>query len=96
MVPVTKPRPKRRFPGKAPAGAVVSAHTHPGPAILYVLRGDAEVESDGRASFYGPGGTELKMGNLFKRVIEREMADGTYHRYNPRRQRSFEKVKADA
>jgi len=32
------------------------------------------------------------MGNLFKRVIEREMADGTYYRYNPRRSREFQKV----
>jgi len=46
-----------------PRGSVVSAHTHPGPAILYVLRGDAEVESDGRASFYGPGGAWFESGH---------------------------------
>lgn len=40
-------------------------------------------------TFYGAAGPELKMGNLFKRVIEREIADGTYHRYNPVRNRKF-------
>jgi len=29
------------------------------------------------------------MGELFKKVIEKEMADGTYRRYNPRLPRSF-------
>ena len=43
-------------------------------------------------TFYADGGQQLKMGNLFKNVIEREMADGTYYRYNPRRNREFAKT----
>lgn len=31
------------------------------------------------------------MGNLFKKVIQREMEDETYYRYNPRRKRTFAK-----
>ena len=46
-------------------------------------------------TFYADGGLQLKMGNLFKRVIEREMADGTYYRYNPRRNRAFPKPAQD-
>jgi radical SAM superfamily enzyme YgiQ (UPF0313 family) len=46
-------------------------------------------------TFYADGGLQLKMGNLFKRVIEREMADGTYYRYNPRRNREFQKAPAE-
>lgn len=44
-------------------------------------------------TFYAAGGHQLKMGNLFKKVIQREMADDTYYRYNPRRKRSFAKAK---
>ena len=40
-------------------------------------------------TFYADGGYQLRMGQLFQRVIEREMADGTYHRYNPRLERRF-------
>jgi radical SAM superfamily enzyme YgiQ (UPF0313 family) len=40
-------------------------------------------------AFYADGGYQLKMGELFRRVIEREIADGTYRRYNPRKKRSF-------
>jgi hypothetical protein len=36
------------------------------------------------------------MGNLFKKVIQREMEDETYYRYNPRRKRSFAKTKTEA
>jgi len=42
-------------------------------------------------TFYADGGHQLKMGNLFKRVARREVEDGTYSRYNPRRKRSFQK-----
>jgi len=42
-------------------------------------------------TFYANGGLQLKMGKLFKRVIEREVEDGTYYRYNPRRNREFQK-----
>jgi radical SAM superfamily enzyme YgiQ (UPF0313 family) len=43
-------------------------------------------------TFYEGGGPQLKMGNLFKTVIQREMEDGTYYRYNPRREREFQKA----
>ncbi|MDO3379822.1 B12-binding domain-containing radical SAM protein [Geoalkalibacter halelectricus] len=42
-------------------------------------------------TFYAGGGHQLKMGELFKQVIRREMEDGTYHRYNPKRRRTFAK-----
>jgi len=42
--------------------------------------------------FYAQGGHQLKMGELFKQVIRREMDDGTYHRYNPRKRRLFQKA----
>jgi len=45
-------------------------------------------------TFYAGGGYQLKMGKLFERVVRREMADGTYRRYNPGRRRSFERVGA--
>lgn len=43
-------------------------------------------------SFYADSGHQLKMGELFKQVIRREMDDGTYHRYNPRKRRMFNKA----
>ncbi|HWS15199.1 MAG TPA: radical SAM protein [Candidatus Methylomirabilis sp.] len=43
-------------------------------------------------TFYAGSGHQLKMGNLFGKVIRREMEDGTYYRYNPRRKRSFTKT----
>jgi len=46
-------------------------------------------------TFYANGGHALKMGNLFKNVIRREMEDGTYYRYNPRKSREFVKASAD-
>lgn len=45
-------------------------------------------------TFYADGGYQIKMGELFFKVIKKEILDGTYHRYNPRRKRSF-KRKAD-
>ncbi len=42
--------------------------------------------------FYAQSGHQLKMGELFKQVIRREMDDGTYHRYNPRKRRIFQKA----
>jgi radical SAM superfamily enzyme YgiQ (UPF0313 family) len=42
-------------------------------------------------AFYAQGGYQLKMGELFKKVIRREMDDGTYRRYDPRQRRSFAK-----
>ena len=44
-------------------------------------------------TFYQGGGYQIKMGELFKKVIRREIDDGTYHRYDIRKKRSF-KVKA--
>jgi radical SAM superfamily enzyme YgiQ (UPF0313 family) len=41
-------------------------------------------------TFYADAGYQLRMGQLFQRVIEREMADGTYRRYNPRTERRFQ------
>jgi radical SAM superfamily enzyme YgiQ (UPF0313 family) len=40
-------------------------------------------------TFYAGGGHQLRMANLFKKVISREMDDGTYRRYDPRRKRAF-------
>ncbi|GAB4554834.1 MAG: radical SAM protein [Geothermobacteraceae bacterium] len=42
-------------------------------------------------TFYAGSGHQLKMGELFKKVMEKEMADGTYRRYDPRQPRSFKK-----
>lgn len=40
-------------------------------------------------TFYADGGYALRMGELFKTVMRREMDDGTYRRYNPRTRRGF-------
>ncbi|MCD6293066.1 MAG: radical SAM protein, partial [Deltaproteobacteria bacterium] len=40
-------------------------------------------------TFYADGGYQIKMGALFKKLIAREMADGTYKRYNPKKSRTF-------
>lgn len=45
-------------------------------------------------TFNAGSGHQLKMGELFKQVIRREMDDGTYHRYNPRKRRLFKKAEA--
>ena len=42
-------------------------------------------------TFYADGGYQTKMGELFFKVIKREILDGTYKRYNPREKRSFRK-----
>lgn len=42
-------------------------------------------------TFYADGGLQIKMGELFRKVVRREMEDGTYRRYNPRTPRSFVK-----
>lgn len=46
--------------------------------------------------FYEGGGHSLKMGNLFKQVIRREVEDGTYHRYDLGRRRRFKKQEPTA
>lgn len=43
-------------------------------------------------TFNAESGHQLKMGELFKQVIRKEMDDGTYHRYNPRKRRLFKKA----
>ncbi len=40
-------------------------------------------------TFYADSGYQLKMGNLFLKVIKREIDDGTYRRYSPRKRKSF-------
>ncbi len=45
-------------------------------------------------TFNAGSGHQLKMGELFKQVIRKEMDDGTYHRYNPRKRRLFKKAEA--
>lgn len=40
-------------------------------------------------AFFGQGGHQLRMANLFKKVIGKEMDDGTYRRYDPKRKRTF-------
>jgi radical SAM superfamily enzyme YgiQ (UPF0313 family) len=46
-------------------------------------------------TFYADGGHQLKMGELFKQVIRREMEDGTYRRYNPQKRRAFSQQKTE-
>jgi hypothetical protein len=41
-------------------------------------------------AFYADSGYQLRMGRLFQRIMEREMADGTLHRYDPRAKRRFQ------
>jgi len=42
-------------------------------------------------TFYAESGYQLRMGQLFQKVIEREMEDGTYRRYNPRAKQRFKR-----
>lgn len=46
-------------------------------------------------TFYADGGHQLRMGNLFKKVIRKEMDDGTYRRYDPKRKRAFQGKKPE-
>lgn len=46
-------------------------------------------------TFYRESGYQLKMGELFLKVIRREMDDGTYHRYDVRKKRSFKQMVAE-
>jgi radical SAM superfamily enzyme YgiQ (UPF0313 family) len=47
-------------------------------------------------TFYAGSGHQLKMGELFKRVIQREVEDGTSRRYDTRAPRGFKKTEAGA
>lgn len=40
-------------------------------------------------TFYGDNGYQLKMAELFRNIIKREMEDGTYRRYDKRKKRTF-------
>ncbi|MBF0120994.1 MAG: cobalamin-dependent protein [Desulfobacterales bacterium] len=40
-------------------------------------------------TFYKNSGHQIKMADLFMRVIKKEVEDGTYRRYNPRKRRTF-------
>jgi len=42
-------------------------------------------------TFYADAGYQLRMGQLFQKVIEREMEDGTYRRYDPRNRTRFQR-----
>ena len=42
-------------------------------------------------TFYASSGYQLKMADLFLKVVKKEMKDGTYRRYNPRKQSGFNK-----
>jgi quercetin dioxygenase-like cupin family protein len=45
-----------------PLGGIAHGHTHPGPGIRYLLHGELEIETEGRSSFYGPGGAWFESG----------------------------------
>ena len=45
-----------------PLGGIAHRHTHPGPGIRYLLRGELEIETEGRSRFYGPGGAWFESG----------------------------------
>ena len=45
-------------------------------------------------TFNADSGHALKMGKLFEQVIRREIEDGTYRRYEPRKRRQFKKATA--
>jgi len=42
-------------------------------------------------TFYADSGEQLKMADLFLKVVKKEMEDGTYRRYNPRKRTGFNK-----
>jgi quercetin dioxygenase-like cupin family protein len=45
-----------------PKGGVAHTHTHPGPGIRYLLHGELEIRTEGRSTFYGPGGAWFEPG----------------------------------
>ena len=42
-------------------------------------------------TFYADSGDQLKMADLFLKVVKKEMEDGTYRRYNSRKRKGFNK-----
>jgi hypothetical protein len=45
-----------------PRGGVAHTHTHPGPGIRFLLHGEIEIRTEGRSTFYGPGGAWFESG----------------------------------
>ncbi len=45
-----------------PKSGVAYTHTHPGPGIRYLLHGELEIRTEGRSTFYGPGGAWFESG----------------------------------
>jgi quercetin dioxygenase-like cupin family protein len=45
-----------------PKGGIAYTHTHPGPGIRYLLHGELEIRTEGRSTFYGPGGAWFESG----------------------------------
>jgi radical SAM superfamily enzyme YgiQ (UPF0313 family) len=45
-------------------------------------------------TFYAGSGYQIKMGQLFLKAVEREMAAGTYRRFDPQNRRAFRKERA--
>jgi quercetin dioxygenase-like cupin family protein len=45
-----------------PPGGVAYLHTHPGPGIRYLLRGELTVETEGAVATFGPGGAWFEPG----------------------------------
>ena len=43
-------------------------------------------------TFYADSGYQTKMGELFFKLMKKEILDGTYKRYTPREKRSFKKI----
>jgi radical SAM superfamily enzyme YgiQ (UPF0313 family) len=43
-------------------------------------------------TFYADSGYQLKMADLFLKVVKKEMEDGTYRRYNPGKRKGFNKT----
>jgi len=42
-------------------------------------------------TFYKDSPPQLRMGDLFQKVIRKEMNDGTYHRFDKKQKRRFQK-----
>jgi radical SAM superfamily enzyme YgiQ (UPF0313 family) len=47
-------------------------------------------------AFYANSGHELKMADLLLKVVKKEMKDGTYQRYNPKKRKGFIKSLSEA
>jgi quercetin dioxygenase-like cupin family protein len=45
-----------------PKGGVAYTHTHPGPGVRYLIHGELEIRTEGRSTFFGPGGAWFESG----------------------------------